>query len=83
MVSCRLEIYGLDYPIVAPIPVPITFVQADIREPDKRKASFSKTIVLYGSNEVNKLFELIYEANTKTQRFNVNKKTPQYLYIFI
>ena len=76
MVSCRLEIYGLDYPIVAPIPVPITFVQADIREPDKRKASFSKTIVLYGSNEVNKLFELIYEANTKTQRFNVNKKTP-------
>lgn len=77
----RLEIDGLDYPIVANIPVPITFVQSDIREPDKRKASFSKTITLYGSNDVNKLFELIFEANVETSRFNVNKKTPAKYYV--
>ena len=81
MVTTRLEIDGTNYPIVTDIPVSVNFVQADIREPDKRNASFTKTIQLYGTNEINKLFENIFEVNTVTGYFNVNIKTPAKYYV--
>lgn len=64
-----------EYPIVTDIPISITFQQADIRFPDKRNCSFSKTIELYATNELNILFENIFNVNIKTLRFNPNKKT--------
>lgn len=81
MVNTRLEINGTDYAIVTDIPVSVNFVQADIREPDKRNASFTKTIQLYGTNEINLLFENIFEVNTVTGYFNVNIKTPSSYYV--
>jgi hypothetical protein len=76
MVRTRLEIGGTDYAIVTDIPVSTNFVQADVREPEKRNASFSKTVQLYGTNSINLLFENIFEVNTVTGYFNVNTKTP-------
>jgi len=50
-----------------------------LREPDKRNASFTKTITLYGNNKLNKLFENIFEANIDLQTFNPNlKETAKY-----
>jgi hypothetical protein len=64
------------YPIAKNIPININYNLADVREPDKRKASFSKTINLLGTNAVNKLFENIFSVNVATQYFNKNLKTP-------
>ena len=76
MVSTRLEILNTSQAIAKDIPISINFVLADVREPDKRNASFSKTISLYATNEINKLFENIFEVNISTQYFNKNLKTP-------
>ena len=75
MVSTRLEILNTSQAIAKDIPISINFVLADVREPDKRNASFSKTISLYATNEINKLFENIFEVNISTQYFNKNLKT--------
>jgi hypothetical protein len=64
------------FPIAKNIPININYNLADVREPDKRKASFSKTINLLGTNAVNKLFENIFSVNVATQYFNKNLKTP-------
>ena len=79
MINTRLEIGGENYAIVNNIPISTNFVQADLREPDKRNASFTKTITLYGNNKLNKLFENIFEANIDLQSFNPNlKETAKY-----
>lgn len=72
--TTRLEISGSNYPLAVNIPIYIDYVLADIREPDKRNSSFSKTIQLYGTNEVNILFENIFDVNISLNVFNPNKK---------
>lgn len=74
MITTRLEIGGENYAIVNNIPISTNFVQADLREPDKRNASFTKTITLYGNSKLNKLFENIFEVNIDLQTFDPNKK---------
>ena len=81
MVSTRLEILNTSQAIAKDIPISINFVLADVREPDKRNASFSKTISLYATNEINKLFENIFEVNISTQYFNKNLKTAVKYYV--
>jgi hypothetical protein len=66
----------LSFPFGVNIPVSLNFNLADVRNPEQRKASFSKTINLIGTNEVNKLFENLFEVNVVTQYFNKNLKTP-------
>lgn len=66
----------LSFPFGVNIPVSLNFNLADVRNPEQRKASFSKTINLLGTNEVNKLFENLFEVNVVTQYFNKNLKTP-------
>jgi hypothetical protein len=79
MINTRLQIGTENYAIVNNIPISTNFVQADLREPDKRNASFTKTITLYGNNKLNKLFENIFEANIDLQSFNPNlKETAKY-----
>ena len=75
MVRTRLEITDLSVPFAEQIPVSINYNIADIREPDKFKSSFSKTINLIGTNAINLIFENIFEVNVATQYFNKNKKT--------
>lgn len=82
-VVTRLELRGSNgtdpfdkYPIAVNIPVSLNYNLADVRNPDQRKASFSKTINLNGTNEINKLFENIFSVNVATQYFNKNLKTP-------
>lgn len=58
----------------------LNFAIADIREPDKRNASFSKTIKIPGSKQNNKLFAHIFEIDIDCN-FNPNIKTPCIFYI--
>lgn len=81
MVRTKLEINGKSYATVTDIPMNITYQQADIREPDKRNATFSKTITLYGNSEINKLFNNIFEINAITTTFNPNKKVDVKYYV--
>lgn len=81
MINTRLEIGTTDVATVENIPVPLIFQQSDLREPEKRNASFSKTIQLYGTNEINVLFESIYEVNIATSYFNPNLKTEAKYYV--
>lgn len=72
----RLVIGSLDnVAIVSDFPITTTFSEADIREPDKRNVSYAKTVQLYGYNELNVLFENLFQANIATQSFNANLKT--------
>jgi len=79
--DARLVIYNpngsapTDIPITAEIPVAITLAIADIREPDKRNSSFSKTLTLPGTKILNKLFEHIFDISTNLNNFNPNLKT--------
>lgn len=66
----------LSYPISKSAPILISYQLADIREPQNRKSSRSLTIEIYGTNEINKLFENIFSFNVATQYFNKNLKTP-------
>lgn len=62
--------------IIQSIPVSITLSIADVREPDKRNSTFSKTISIPGDKTANKLFEHIFEVTTDLNSFNPNLKIP-------
>lgn len=63
------------------IPISITYQIADIRSPENRKGSFSKTIDIPGSKEVNILFENIFETNISLQTFDPRLKTEAVYYV--
>lgn len=52
---------GLSIDLYDDVPIPITFSILDIREPDKRKTSWSKTITIPGTKNNNRIFSHIYE----------------------
>lgn len=63
------------------ISVPITFQIADVREPGQGSGSYSKTIQIPGSPEVNIFFENVYDVNISLQVFNPNLKVKAYYYV--
>jgi len=54
---------GLALDLYDSIPIPITFSILDIREPEKRRTSWSKTITIPGTKNNNDFFEHFYEVN--------------------
>ena len=61
--------------ISASIPIAITLAIADVREPDKRNSSFSKTLTLPGTKILNRLFEQIFDVTSSLNNFNPMLKT--------
>ena len=55
------------------VPISLNYSIADIREPAKRNADYSKTITVPGTNNNNKLFAHIYEIGTD-RLYNPNHK---------
>ena len=53
------------------VEIPLNYTILDIREPDKRKTNFSKTIKLPGTKKNNKIFNHIYEISGNS-KFNPN-----------
>ena len=62
-----LELFGQ-------IDIPMTFSIADIRNPEKRNASYSKTVSIPGSKYNDKVFSDIFEISGDST-FNPNKKS--------
>ena len=52
---------GIEIDLYDNIPIPITFTILDIREPEKRKTSWSKTIKIPGTKTNNRVFSHIYD----------------------
>ena len=64
--SGTIDLYG-------DIPISLNYNIADIKEPQKRNADYSKTVTCPGSNNNNKLLAHIYEIGVD-RLFNPNKK---------
>ena len=73
MVKDRLIINGTTVPLINGINTVLTYSIKDVEQPDKRKASFSKTINLPGNKVINDLFNFIFEINSDST-FNPNLK---------
>ena len=56
------------------LPYSITYSVADIRNPENRNGSYSKTINIAGSKNNNILFEFIFNVNSNLQTFDPNLK---------
>jgi len=79
MVREQLFINGTEVEIKESLNPNLTFSIQDITKPDKRKATFSKSINLPGSKTINELFNFIFEINISGS-FNPNlKATAKYL----
>jgi hypothetical protein len=52
---------GLALDLYDSVPIPITFSILDIREPEKRRTSWSKTITIPGTKNNNRIFSHVYE----------------------
>ena len=63
------------------VATPLNFAIADIRTPNKRDASFSKTIKIPGTKGNNKRFGHIFDVNIGNGTFNPNIKAPCTIYI--
>lgn len=73
MAKENLIINGVDIPLDKGIGTILTYSITDIEQPDKRKASFSKTIKIPSSKVIEQLFNYIFEVNIDST-FNPNLK---------
>jgi hypothetical protein len=63
------------------IPASITYQIADIRFPEKRTGSNTKTVNIPGTQEVNLFFQNAYQANISLSTFNPKKKVDAIYYV--
>lgn len=70
-----------DIELFEDISTPLNFTIADIRTPETRQGSYSKTISIPGSKQNNKLLGHIFDINIGDCTFNPKIKTPARLYI--
>ena len=79
MVREELFINGTSVELQGSLQPNLTFNIQDIEQPDKRKATYSKSITLPGSKTINDLFNFIFEISTEGT-FNPNTKaTAKYM----
>lgn len=62
----ELYINGYQVDLFDEINIPITYCIADIREPDKRQSSFSKTISIPATKNNNRIFSHIWDVRVTT-----------------
>lgn len=74
MAEERLYIEGVYVPLSGSLNPAISKSITDIQEPDKRKATHSKTVRIPGSKEANTVFSHIFEINAVDLTFNPNAK---------
>lgn len=76
MLKSRLNIDGTDVAFSDVLSISTNYLIADIREPSKRNSDYSKTITIPGTEDVNRLFQFIFEVNVELTTFDPNLKTP-------
>ena len=73
MVKEQLFINGTEVELTQELGAAFTYSVADISQPDKRKADFSKTVTLPLSKSARKVFNHIFEINIDSS-YNPNLK---------
>ena len=76
MIKSRLNINGTDLGFFSELPISTNMSIADVREPEKRNGSYSKTITIPLNGDAKRLFEYIFQVNSTLTSFNPNIKTP-------
>ena len=52
---------------------PLTFSISDIKDPSKKRGTFSKTITIVGDKDNNKLLGFYFDVNIDTLTYDINK----------
>ena len=67
---------GAEYDVsyIQEIPISLNLLIADVRSPDKRNSSFSKTITFPGTKEIDRFFSLIWKINLELTTFDPRLK---------
>lgn len=67
---------GVEYDVsyIQEIPISLNLLIADVRSPDKRNSSFSKTITFPGTKEIDRFFSLIWKINLELTTFDPRLK---------
>jgi len=73
-----LIISGTTVPLASDVPISLNYQIADVQEPDNRDSSFSKTLVVVGTKEVNQLFTHIFEVNISVQTTGTTNFNPDF-----
>jgi hypothetical protein len=60
------------------VSIPLTYAIADVREPEKRNTTFSKTVVIPGSQLNNKLFGQIWNVNSSVNSSGTTNFNPSF-----
>ena len=79
--SHPVDVYLTNCPYLEEVGIPLTLQISDIREPGQGNGSFSKTIQIPGTQEVNIFFENCFDVNISLQTFNPNLKTRAIYYV--
>ena len=65
-------LYDVSY--IKEIPLSLNFLIADVKNPDKRSATFTKTINFPGTKEIDRFFSLIWRLNNNLASFDPRLK---------
>lgn len=74
----QLLINNVEVDLFGDIPVPLNMSVVDIREPQKRTGSWSKTVTIPGSKINNKLFTNFFDVNLSVQTTGATNFTPDF-----
>jgi hypothetical protein len=73
-----LIVNGTSIDVAEDVSMPLTYAIADIKNPDVRQGSYSKTVRLPGSPSVNKLFDHIFDVNYTIQNTSATNFNPDF-----
>ena len=74
----QLFIDNVEVDLFEDIPVPLNLTVVDIREPQKRTGSWSKTVTIPGSKTNNKLFTNFFDVNLEVQTTGTTNFVPDF-----
>lgn len=77
----KLIINGVSVPVKKEIPVSVNLAIADIKDPDKRGGSTTKTIIIPRTPESDELFDNIFDVNIELSTFDPNVKIEATYYL--
>lgn len=81
MIVSKLIVGTVELAFEAEIPVSANYSVADIRQPDKRNSTYTKTVAIPGTQDAINLFEYAFDWNIKTTLFNANLKLSAKYYV--
>jgi hypothetical protein len=73
--------YNNNTHVIDNIAIDVTLQISDVRNPEKREGSFSKSVNIAGTGETNNFFENVFLANVDLQTYDPRKKVKAIYYV--